>query len=146
MTQSDTAESSQHTSRSKRADTTALIAAAVAGAAVWALSPSVTGKPEPWDADTPYLSIALACAGLALGLVQPGRAAQHWLGIVLGQLAWEVAFLPVGPLIVVGVFFLAFWSLLTLLASLLGSLIRRVFSTPVGAVADRLPRRRVLRK
>ncbi len=104
----------------------------------------VTGKAEPWDSETPYFSVALLGAGLILGLVQPRRQLLHWCGVVLGQLAWQVAFLPLGPLMVVGVLFLLLWSLLALGGSALGSAIRWLASTLAPGRRDRGPSARRL--
>ena len=112
----------------RRSATAALAAAAVSGAVIWALSPALTGKAEPWDSETRYFVTALSSAGLALGLVQPKRAFQHWLGVILGQLAWEIVALGAGPLFVVGLLLLPLWSLPTMLGSLLGSSIRWLVS------------------
>ena len=53
--------------------------AALAGAAIWALSPLLTGRAEPWDAGL-YYSGALLAAGLLSGVAVPKPLWAHYLG------------------------------------------------------------------
>ena len=115
--------------------------AAAAGAVVWALSPFLSGAMEPWDADGSYYVRALAVAGFVVGLTLPRRrpaaeerdvrarrAAQRLLavyaGFILGQLLYGVMFLTVGPLIAIGVLFLAAYSVVAVVAAVVGFLVR----------------------
>lgn len=95
----------------------ALVVAAGFSAAIWALSIPVTGKSEPWDADLPYYFVALAIAGAVSGAVVPKSLWAHYVGAVLGQAAYELAFLKLGPLFVVGLVFLAVYSLIFVAAA-----------------------------
>lgn len=101
-----------------------LTLAAVAGAGIWALSPGVTGHIEPWDAENAYYPATLFVAGLVLGAIGPRALWAHAAGIVLGQLLYMLVFLPIGPLLLLGVVFLAVYSLLTLGGAALGSVFR----------------------
>jgi hypothetical protein len=87
---------------------------AAAGAAIWALAPVLTGHTEPWDSDGLYYPLALFAAGIVLGSIGPRAIWAHAVGIVLGQLLYMVIFLPLGPLLLVGVVFLIGYSVLTL--------------------------------
>jgi len=85
---------------------------AVLSAAVWALSIPMTGRNEPWDADSPYYFVALAVAGAVSGAVVPKHLWAHYVGAVLGQAAYELAFLKLGPLFILGLVFLAGYSVI----------------------------------
>lgn len=103
----------------------AFVLAALIGAAVWALSPWITGHREPWDAENLYYVGALLGGGLLSGLAIPKPLWAHYAGSVLGQLIYTLVFLPVGPLLVLGAGFLLVYSLLFLAGALAGSLARR---------------------
>jgi hypothetical protein len=92
-----------------------VIVASVLGAAIWALSPWLTGYAEPWDANAAYYPFSLFGAGVLLGLTLPGDLPFHYLGAYLGQLAFMLAFLEVGPLIGLGLIFLGAYTLVVLL-------------------------------
>lgn len=102
-----------------------LTLAAVAGAGIWALSPSVTGHLEPWDAEGVYYPATLFVAGLVLGAIGPRAIWTRAAGIVLGQLLYMLVFLPIGPLLLLGVVFLTVYSLLTLGGAGIGSIFRK---------------------
>jgi len=55
----------------KRSVLRALLLAALAGAAIWGLSPLLTGHVEPWDAGGLYYNVALALGGGLCGSVSP---------------------------------------------------------------------------
>ena len=88
----------------------ALVVSAALAATVWALSVPLTGKGEPWDAESPYYFVALAVAGAISGAIVPKHLWAHYLGAVLGQVAYELAFLKLGPLFIIGLAFLAGYS------------------------------------
>ena len=90
----------------------AVIVSAVLSAAVWALSIPMTGRNEPSDADSPYYFVALAVAGAVSGAVVPKHLWAHYVGAVLGQAAYELAFLKLGPLFILGLVFLAGYSVI----------------------------------
>ncbi len=98
-----------------------IIVAAVAGAAVWGLSPALTDRAEPWDAEGPFYAIALVVAGLVAGVVMPKPLWAHYAGSVVGQAGYELLFLQVGPLFVLGVAFLLGYSVLFLVGAFVGA-------------------------
>ena len=54
--------------------------------ALWALSPALTGRVEPWDAAFPFYSIGAVIVGGIVGLAFPRRLAAAYFGAWLGQL------------------------------------------------------------
>ena len=98
----------------------------VGGAMVWALSPSLSGQVEPWDATGFYYSVALLMVGLTVGFARPNHVWSHYAGIILGQLTYMLCFLPGGPLIPVGVAILAAYSTIALAGAASGAWFRRV--------------------
>ena len=100
------------------------------GAAIWAMSITVTGSAEPWDAESPYYFVALFVAGTFVGLLWPRHIWSAFLGIVVGQLVYLVVLIPSGPLLPLGVFFLFGCGLLSLVGAALASRLRlRIDST-----------------
>ena len=89
------------------------------GASIWALSPSITGYTEPWDAKSAYYYVALFIAGALVAI--PGKRPLWavYIGVILGQFLYVLLFLSFGPLLPVGIVFLAAYSLLSLLAALI---------------------------
>jgi hypothetical protein len=65
----------------------AFLAAAAATFAVWAASPALTGRVEPWDAEWPYYGGASLLLGAAVGLALPRRFASSFFGAWAGQAA-----------------------------------------------------------
>lgn len=111
----------------------ALLSAAVAAsisAAVWALSPWATGHNEPWDAESLYYVAALFAGGLISGALIPKPLWAHYVGSVSGQVVYELLFLKVGPLFVLGIGFLLGYSLLFLSGAFVGSRARLHFTKP----------------
>ena len=105
---------------------TLLIAAGVGGL-VWALSPWLSGHHEPWDAEGFYYAAALAVAGAVSGLVSPRPIWAQYLGAVLGQAAFELIFLPGGPLFLLGVAFMLGYSLIFVVTAALAGYLRLRF-------------------
>lgn len=103
----------------------ALVVSAALGAAVWALSIPLTAKTEPWDAESPYYFVALAVAGAISGAVVPKHAWAHYLGAMLGQVAYALAFLKLGPLFIIGFVFLAGYSLIFVTAAAVVARLRK---------------------
>ena len=112
-----------------RAVLAALVSAALS-ATIWALSVPLTGKAEPWDAEWPYYFVALAVAGGVSGAVVRRHLWAHYLGAVLGQVAYELVFLKLGPLFMLGLVFLAGYSLIFLASAALVASFKR---DPPGA-------------
>ncbi len=98
-----------------------LVLALFAGAAIWTASYSITGHTEPWDADSSFYFVSLLVAGTFLGLTRPRHIWCHPVGIFIGQLLYILIFMPVGPLIGVGVLFLVMFSALSFVGAFLGS-------------------------
>lgn len=108
-----------------------VLVSAVAGALVWALSPWLTGYQEPWDADGFFYFGALVVAGSAAGAITPRPLWALYLGALIGQLAYELIFLRLGPLFLLGAAFLLGYSAVFLVAAALaGSFRRRLASRP----------------
>ena len=106
-------------------DWRAFALAVVLGAVIWALSRPVTGKVEPWDANSPYYYLALLGAGFASGMAIPARKRFHYLGAWAGQLLYMILFLPIGGLIVLGVVVLLAYTLLFLAGAVAGMWLHR---------------------
>jgi hypothetical protein len=70
---------------SNHARLSALLIGVCGGAAIWLLSPVITGRREPWDADGGYYAAALLGAGLIGGLLVPRRWVAVAVGILVGQ-------------------------------------------------------------
>jgi hypothetical protein len=104
-----------------------VISSALLGALIWGMSPWITGMAEPWDSDMPYYPLALLSAGVALGFTWPEKPWIIFIGIWLGQLAYMVLFLPIGPLVVLGMGFLAGYSLVALAGAALSAGVRKRF-------------------
>jgi hypothetical protein len=105
--------------------------AAALSAAVWGLSPWLVDHREPWDADGQFYAVALATTGFIAGLLTPRPVWAHYLGSVLGQVTYEVLFLPIGPLFIVGLAFMLAYSLIFLAAAVLAAFGRaRLLSRP----------------
>jgi hypothetical protein len=103
-----------------------LLVSFVLGALVWALSPALSGHAEPWDAGGVYYPVSLLLAGLLSGLIRPQYFWVHYLGVILGQLAFMLFFGPGGPLIIVGIVLLAVYSLIALAGAAAGAGVRRL--------------------
>lgn len=103
----------------------AFIVSAVLGGVVWALSIPITGKSEPWDAGMLYYVVALAVAGAIAGLIVPGRPIAHYLGAIFGQAAYELVFLKLGALFILGLVFLAGYSIVYLAAAAITGSLRK---------------------
>jgi hypothetical protein len=94
-----------------------LAVSVVAGASIWALSPWLVGYPEPWDADGQFYVLALLFAGSVSGWLSPRPLWAQYFGAFVGQLGYEVIFLRVGPLFILGAAFLLGYSLIFLVAA-----------------------------
>jgi len=105
----------------KRSVLRSLLLAALAGAAIWGLSPLVTGHVEPWDAGGLYYTLALALGGGLCGSVTPKPLWPLYIGCVAGQILYLLGWLPTGPLLPVGLMFVLLWSLVFLVSAYVGS-------------------------
>lgn len=99
------------------------------GAAIWLVSPLITGRREPWDAESSYYPAALLGAGILGGVLAP----HHWLSVALGVFGGQVVVLmggvlgdpSSGGLWPLGILFLGWYSVLALLGAGLGASVRR---------------------
>ncbi len=106
---------------------------ALAGGLIWAASPWLGGPREPWDADGIAYLAALAVAGALAGLAAPRPLWAHYAGAVVGQAGYALAFLPVGPLALLGAGFLLACSLVFAAAAALAGWLRRRLRARRGA-------------
>ena len=106
----------------------AFLVALVASALVWGLSPLITGHPEPWDADGLYYVGALTVTGIVTGGFFPRPLWAHYLGSVVGQITYELIFLKLGPLFLVGMVFLLGYSVVFLVAAAIAARVRVYFT------------------
>lgn len=105
----------------KKETTVPFIIAFISSAAIWVLSPLMTGRQEPWDAEGFYYVAALIVAGLVSGATAPKHLKVHYFGSILGQTLYELLFIPIGGLFPLGLIFLAVYSVLFLGGAYLGS-------------------------
>lgn len=107
------------------------------GAAIWLLSPLITGRREPWDAEGGYYAAALLGAGFLGGVLAPWQ----WFSVALGVFGGQVVVLlggvmtqpSSGGLWPLGLLFLGWCSLLALLGAFLGASVRRFRSRREGS-------------
>ena len=74
-------------------------------------------RPSPSRPPGPSRGVHARHAGLLVGLIRPQQITVHYPGVLLGQLTYMIVFLPGGPLLLVGVGFLMFYSFLFLAAA-----------------------------
>lgn len=107
----------------------AFLLGVILGAAIWLLSPWITGRSEPWDTENGYYSGALLATGVLGGLLLPMHWAVLGLGILVGQalviLGGVLAEPASGGLWPLGLVFLAAYSILALVGALVGAVLRR---------------------
>lgn len=96
-----------------------LIISASAGASIWLLTPVLTSHREPWDVDGSFYIVALVIAGAVAGAIAPRPLWAHYLGSFAGQFGYELLFLHIGPLVIVGaVFLVAYCAVFSIAAAL----------------------------
>ncbi|HEX7337566.1 MAG TPA: PQQ-dependent dehydrogenase, methanol/ethanol family [Gemmatimonadales bacterium] len=97
------------------------------GAAIWLLSPLITGRQEPWDAAVYFYPGALFIAGLLPGAFSPGHPRAAALGVFAGQAAVLLAGVVMRPadggLWPLGLILLAVYSLVALLGAALADVL-----------------------
>ena len=111
-----------------------LVAGGLLGFLIWMFSFVVTGNIEPWDSETPYLSIALAASSLALSLTFKKEWLCITLGLIFGQLAYMLLVLgDPGPLILVGIVITFVWTFIC--AGIPALVVQAIYknSEPAGA-------------
>jgi len=106
-----------------RAGMTVLVSA-IASASIWALSPFLIGLREPWDTASNFYVAALFVAGLVAGTLSPKPLWAHYVGVLIGQIGYELTILHVGPLFLLGVVFLLAYGLVYLVAAALAGYVR----------------------
>ena len=109
----------------KRSGAVTFLIASVASALIWVVSPFLTGHAEPWDAPVLFYFGALAIAGFIAGAIAPKPLWVHYSGAVVGQLTYELLFLKLGPLVVLGAVFLLGYSVIFLVAAMVGGRVRQ---------------------
>jgi len=112
----------------------AVIVSASLAAAIWALSIPITGQMEPWDAEGPYYLLALGIAGAVSGALIPKHLWAHYVGAVFGQMAYELVFLQLDPLFILGLAFLASSSVIFLAAAAVVATLRKTRDNGATAV------------
>jgi len=96
------------------------------GGVIWAFSPLFTGEVEPWDSHSFYLPLAIAITSLVLGFTFPRSFVVCTFGLMLGQMIYLCAFLPSGPLFIIGLLMLIGYCLvLSLPFTFIASLTRK---------------------
>jgi hypothetical protein len=104
-----------------------LIVSVLISATIWFLTPLLTHHREPWDADGSFYLVAILLAGTVAGTIAPKPLWAHYAGSFIGQLAYELLFLRIGPLVIVGAFFLlGFCALYSVAAGLAGLIHRHI--------------------
>ena len=105
----------RHHGRPMKNFTINAIFSALLGAIIWFLSPFITGEVEPWDAFPLFYLVSLSIVGFIAAIPKSASLTSIYVGVIVGQFLYMLVFLPVGPLILIGVFSLALYSLLTLI-------------------------------
>ena len=100
------------------------LVSAVTAILPWVSSPWLTGHREPWDADGLFYIVALVVAGALAGLLAPQPLWAHYLGAFIGQLGYEIVFLRVGPLFVLGALFLVGYCVIFVVAAAMAGHLR----------------------
>jgi hypothetical protein len=110
----------------------AFILGLILGAAIWLLSPLITGRREPWDAEGNYYAGALLAAGALAGITVPSYWGTTVLGIFAGQvlvlLGGVLADPSSGGLWPLGILLLGAYSVLALLGAAIVKGVRQVRS------------------
>jgi hypothetical protein len=110
----------------------AFIVGLIMGAAIWLLSPLITGRREPWDAEGNYYAGALLAVGALAGITVPNYWGTTVVGIFGGQvlvlLGGVLADPASGGLWPLGIVLLAAYSLLALLGAAIVQGVRQLRS------------------
>jgi hypothetical protein len=87
------------------------------GAAIWLLSPWLTGKSEPWDADAPIWSLSWLLVAVLGGLTGHVRGACLPLGYALGQMLITVKSVLIGQFGALGWMFIGGYAAVTIVVT-----------------------------
>src|SRR5262245_26231738 len=79
-----------------------IAAGAVLGAAIWFLSPFLTGEKEPWDSRSWYYPFALTIAGVLAAAIRPRYFWAAPIGVCVGQVAFMFGSDPFNAWILIG--------------------------------------------
>jgi hypothetical protein len=109
-----------------------LLLAALASAAIWALTPVLTNHREPWDSEGGFYLVALGAAGAATGAIAPRPLWAHYAGAFAGQFGYELIFFRVGPLVLIGAVFLLVYCAIFTFAAALAAFVRGQFAKRLG--------------
>ena len=104
-----------------------LLISALLSAMIWLLTPVLTSHREPWDVDGSFYILALLISGGAAGAIAPSPLWAHYAGSFAGQLVYELCFLRVGPLFIIGAVFLLGYCVVFSIAAALTALVRARF-------------------
>jgi len=91
---------------------------------IWVMTPVLTSHREPWDVDGSFYIVALLIAGAAAGAVAPKPLWAHYAGSFTVQLVYELIFLRVGPLVIIGAAFLLGYCTVFSMAAALAAFVR----------------------
>lgn len=105
--------------------TRAFLISTLAGTLVWALSPTLTGHAEPWDAAPWFYPTALLLSGCCVGVFIPKPLWTHYLGLIFGQLLYELLFLNAGAFVLLGLMFMLPYALIFILAATFAAWVMR---------------------
>jgi hypothetical protein len=112
-----------------------LTVAVLTSVSIWLLTPMLTSHREPWDAGGNFYPMALLIAGAMAGAIAPKPLWAHYAGSYIGQLGYELLFLGVGPLVIVGaVFLLGYCGLYSIAAGVAGMIRQRVQKRPFSRI------------
>lgn len=67
-----------------------VVVGGLCGYLVWLASESVTGHPEPWDANGPYYFVSLVAAGFLSTLIYPRSVFLGASGVLVGQALYVI--------------------------------------------------------
>lgn len=113
----------------------AILVGLAIGFGLWALSPILLARREPWDTEWPAYTLTMLIGGAAAGWLLPGRAQWFYLGLWLGQVL-AIAFLPGGD---------SGWLPLGVVTTAIGSLIGLIGYVPAWLLRRFLWQRRTNR-
>ncbi|MGQ8367196.1 hypothetical protein [Glaciecola sp. 1036] len=84
------------------------------GAAIWFLSPYITGEIEPWDSPYFYYIYALVIAGFIAAIPKDASYSSVYFGVLVGQILYLLT-LSTSALIIVGLIIITICSLLSII-------------------------------
>lgn len=87
----------------------------ICGLLIWVFSPVLAGHEEPWDGSMTYYLLGMLIPSIIIAIVFDVKGWMVAAGFFLGQLVFVIvkSLSHPSPLIVIGVLFLAFYTLLS---------------------------------